>query len=187
MEITSPPYPRKDCNSEKLYELLLQLGTWVEDHREWAEQKAKDLKAPYNPFLIDLSFLSKQSVEKFKNLAIPEMFLNFQALRNIRNLYDGLVRNYEEVDLWDSDNCAYGRLRLLQQAAGFLDYAFLDAEKREAKANQAASSDVRVIPLDKLPPDFINKLFGSKSSETISDTDLTELFNGDDLLGDSNE
>ena len=187
MEITSPPYPRKDCNAEKLYELLLQLGSWVEDHREWAEERAKQLKAPDDPFLADLSFLTKQSVEKFKNLAIPEMFLNFQALRNIRNAYDGLVRNYEEVDLWDSDNCTYGRLRLLQQASGFLSYAFLDSEKREAKVNQATANDVRVIPLDKLPPDFISKLFGNKSPETLSDADVSELFNGDDLLGDSAE
>lgn len=183
MEITSPPYPRTDCNAEKLYELLLQLGKWIEDHRAWAEEKAIELDAPYKPLLDDLSFLARQSAEKFKNLAIPEVFNNYRALRKIRDSYDNIVRNYEEIELWDSPNCVISRLQLLRLASNFLTFAFLDAEKREAKAKQSSSADIQVVSLGELPAGLLEKLLGKPPADTISDADISKLFNSDDLLG----
>jgi hypothetical protein len=176
MEITSPPYPRHNCNAEKLHAQLIELYRWVEDNRFWAEDNAARLEAPIKPFLPDLSSTLSYKVEPFKELAVELLAKNLNALRTIRQRYDEIVRNYEEVQLWDSDACVYLRLQLFQSAATYLTCAFLDGEKREAKmrqlfpAGQIAVTDVTA---------FFNNLAQGQNPNAISDQDMDRLFNGD--------
>lgn len=183
MEITSPPYPRDNTNPDKLFRVLIELGTWVESHREWAEEQAENLNCPYKPFLPDMTFMSKQQIEKFRELSVVNLFWNYQVARRIRNEYDNIVRNFEEIELWEGIECVFKRLELLKKASLFLTFAFLDAEKREAKERQFTKGSVKIVPLDPndLPPGFLDKIFEDKA-EQISDDELDKLFNGSDFL-----
>lgn len=184
MDITSPPYPRVGCNTDGLYSLLLSLGDWVEEHREWAEAKAEEANAPFKPFLPDLSFLKQQKLERFKTLAIACLASNCNAMQEIRTAYDHIVRNNEEVEQWESPNCVFLRLTLLRKASLLLTAAFLDKEKREARCKEIRDSvggEVRVVPVESLPPGLLEKIFPARQ-EGISDAEFDNLFNSNDLL-----
>jgi hypothetical protein len=176
MEITSPPYPRKNCNSEKLHSLLIELYNWVEENREWSETNAERLDAPTKPFLPDLAFVPSCKLEPFKELPVMTLGRNLAAVRVIREMYDDILRNYEEVDLWDSDACIFLRLQLFSRAALLLEYAFLDDEKREAKIKKSSKTQVLIQDVTDL---FKNIIGNANQTGGISDADIDRLFHGD--------
>jgi hypothetical protein len=134
VEINSPPFPKNSCNPINLFNNLRELYRWVADHREWANENAERMNAPNEPFVAELGpEPTSKSSERYVNLAVPDMFMSWQALRSIRERYDDIVRNYEEESDWNSDVCVFHRIQIVKAASLLLSIAFLDYEHREAK------------------------------------------------------
>jgi len=133
VEIDSPPFPRPSTNPTQLHSILLDLRDWVVTHRDWANMEASRLNAPEQPFIPNMGDMPPSNSERYLTLAVPDMYVSWQALRAIREKYDAIVRNYEDADAWVSDACVYHRINLLKSAALLLSVAFLDREKREVR------------------------------------------------------
>lgn len=133
MEIDSPPFPKTSTNPTQLYHHLTELYDWVKMHQDWANMEASRLNAPEQPFIPPLGPYPPHKPDHYLNLAVPDMFVSWQALRAIREKYDAIVRNYESEDDWTSDPCIFHRVNIVKTAALLLSMAFLDREKREAK------------------------------------------------------
>lgn len=96
MDIVSPPYPKNNASPAVLYRTLCELYAWTADHRDWANMEASRLHAPGDPFIPELGPVpTPERSDRFLTLAVPDMFMSWQALRKIRERYDEIVRNYE--------------------------------------------------------------------------------------------
>lgn len=133
MEIDSPPFPKNSSNPEQLHQNLKDLYYWVRGQRDWANMEASRLNAPEQPFIPELGPYPQDTSDRFIKLAVPDMFVSWQATRAIREKYDAVVRSYEEEESWTSDACIFHRINIVKLAALLLTMAFLDREKREAK------------------------------------------------------
>lgn len=137
MEIISPPYPKNSTSPRGLYQALCELYAWTADHREWANMEASRLDAPESPWIPDLGPIPLvENVDKFINLSVPDMFMSWQILRQIRERYDDVVRNYESESDWRSDASVFHRINILRMSALLLSVAFLNSEQREAKDHE---------------------------------------------------
>lgn len=141
MEINSPPYPKNNSSPRDLFLNLTELYTWAAYQFDWANEEALRLNAPDIPFMRTLGhepLVNEASLNQFTRLAVPDMFMSWQALRRIREKYDAIVRNYEEESEWNSDPCIFHRITTVKAASMLLLVAFLDFERREAKGMELA-------------------------------------------------
>lgn len=141
MEINSPPYPKNSSSPRDLFFNLVELYQWTASQFEWANEEAARLNAPDVPFIRDLGrepLVNDAAINQFTRLAVPDMFMSWQALRRIREKHDAIVRNYEEESDWNSDACVFHRITTVKAAALLLSVAFLDFERREAKGLELA-------------------------------------------------
>ena len=174
MEISSPPYPRKSVNPRELCQALGELYQWVEDQRTWAEEIAVKLHAPERPYLPPI--ISKevtQNFDRFITLSVTDMFSSWTVLRQIRESYDEVIRNYE--DDWSSDTCSFQRLAIIKAGAFLLAIAYLPHERREAKEMDfMAQTQSSINSILKLLEEHLDK---NKDNEEPLDFD--KFFNGD--------
>jgi hypothetical protein len=141
MEINSPPYPKNSGSPRDLFFNLIDLYQWAAEQFDWANEEAIRLNAPDTPFIRKMGqepLPTDAAITQFTRLAVPDMFMSWQALRRIREKYDAIVRNYEEEDAWNSDACVFHRITTVKAAALLLSVAFLDFERREAKGMELA-------------------------------------------------
>jgi len=141
MEIDSPPYPKNNSSPSDLFNSLVELYQWVATQFEWVNTEAARLGAPSAPFIKSLGvepLPNKNSINRFTRLAVPDMFMSWQALRRIREKHDSIIRNYENAEDWNSDGCIFHRISLVRSAITLLSISFLDFERREAKGMDAA-------------------------------------------------
>ncbi len=163
--IYSPPFPRKNTSPSLLFNSLLELYDWVADQRDWANIEAERLGAPDTPF-VPLLVPRPNSVERYLNLSVPDMFLSYTILRAIRERHDEVVRNYETQDEWSSDAAIFHRINLVHAGEALLSQAFLPHETREARAEKQIKSKKKEII------SFFQKMFGA---ENIKIVDAEEL------------
>ena len=144
INIYSPPFPRTSASPSQVYYDLIELYDWTLTHLEWANMEAGRLGYAEDEFIGNgtLGPYPEENPERFLNLAVPDMYMSWQALRTIREKYDEIVRNYETKDLWHSDAAIFNRINIVKMAAVLLSIAFLDREKREAR-EQEFMKDVR--------------------------------------------
>ena len=98
MEINSPPYPKQNCSPRNLFQNLCELHDWAYGQHTWANNEAARLNAPENPYIPPLVFKPRGSdpMSRFHQLSVPDMYSSWQAMREIREQYDKIVRNYED-------------------------------------------------------------------------------------------
>jgi len=106
--------------------------------------------------------------------------MSWQILRQIRERFDDVVRNYEaEID-WQSDACVYHRINIIRMASLLLSVAFLNSEQREAKGEEFKAKAQR---------DFLKKVkkafqeienFQEDKNYGNSQIDFDNLFNSEE-------
>jgi hypothetical protein len=178
MEIVSPPYPKNSTSPKDLYQALCELYAWTAEHRDWANMEANRLDAPESPWIPEMgSVPMPKDVSKFINLSVPDMFMSWQILRQIRERYDDVVRNYESESDWQSNACIFHRINILRMASLLLSVAFLNSEQREAKDHEFKVKASREF-LKKVKKAFqeINNFQKGESYEN-TEIDFDNLFN----------
>lgn len=130
-DIFSPPYPRQSCTTSQLRENLIELHNWVSEQQDWANMKAAELAAPVTPWLVVIPAIPVTA--RFEQTAIADLFHTWQAVRQLREKFDDIVRNYETEDEWQSAPAIFFRLQLLRAAVEIISLASLSFEHREAK------------------------------------------------------
>ena len=186
MEINSPPFPKNSTNPANLFNNLKELYSWVAEHREWANEEAQRMNAPEEPFIAPLAAEpASKAIDRFVNLAVPDMFMSWQALRKIRERYDDIVRNYEEESDWNSDACIFHRIHIIKAAAFLLSVAFLDYERREAKQMEMMKKGKKefIRMLKKAfhqMKDSFEEIEGEGNDDNENEIDFDNLFNGND-------
>lgn len=137
MEIITPPYPKNNSSPRNLYQALCELYAWTAEHRDWANMEASRLDAPESPWIPEMGPIpTPENADRFVNLSVPDMFMSWQILRQIRERFDDVVRNYEAESDWQSDACVYHRINIVRMASLLLSVAFLNSEQREAKGQE---------------------------------------------------
>ena len=187
MEINSPPFPKNSSNPANLFGNLRDLYRWVAEHRDWANEQAQRINAPETPFIMELgSEPTSRGADRYLNLAVPDMFMSWQALRKIRERYDDIVRNYEEEADWNSDVCVFHRIHIVKAAAFLLSIAFLDYEHREAKQMEMMKkSKKQFITMLKKAFHEVKMQFDENDNDDDDDdddngVDFDKLFNEDE-------
>jgi len=187
VEINPPPYPRTSCTPATLYDTICDLHEWVTDQREWANMQAAELQAPDDPFVPELQPLINPDIgqDRYLTQGVPDMFLVWQAVRAIREKYDEVVRNYENVEDWDSKAAIFYRINAVRSAGMLVSLALLDSEKREAKAAELVDKQRKEAfkslrkQLEDIPE--LKEIFGGlKNDEDDDEIDYDRLFHGDD-------
>lgn len=187
MEINPPPYPRTSCTPATLYDTICDLHEWVTDQREWANMQAAEFQAPDDPFVAELQPLVDPDIgqERYMAQGVPDMFLVWQSVRAIREKYDEVVRNYENVDDWESKAAIFYRINAVRSASMLVSLALLDSEKREAKAAEIVDKHRKEAfkslrkHLEDIPE--LKEIFGGlKNDEDDDEIDYDRLFHGDD-------
>jgi hypothetical protein len=179
VEIDSPPFPKNSTNPEQLHNFLRDLYYWVEGKKDWANMEASRLNAPEQPYIPDMGPYPSEDANRYLQLAVPDMFVSWQAMRAIREKYDAVVRSYEEEEAWLSDACIFHRINIVKLAALLLTMAFLDREKREAKEMELIKRQ-RKSMLQTLKNAFgdIQGLFSGEDHHNDDDEiDFDSLFN----------
>jgi hypothetical protein len=182
MEIDSPPFPKNSASPKALFDSLRELYNWTASYRDWANMEAQRLNAPEEPFIPELGpEPTSRTGEMFVNLAVPDMFVSWQMLRKIRERYDGIVRNFENEEDWNSDSCIYHRIHTVRVAALLLSVAFLDYERREAKYHDAmkASRKEFLSALKRAIGGLKRKLEGDDDNDNEG-IDFNNLFNSEE-------
>lgn len=123
-DIVSPPFPRGSPPAAQLYNTMQELRDWVLANRE-AVADAGQVPVPRE----------LPELRVFTQLGVVTHFSHIAYLRQLREAWDHLVREYE--DAWDCRACLQQRAVLVAGAAHFLNEAFLDNETREARAHTA--------------------------------------------------
>jgi hypothetical protein len=133
-EFTSPPYPKDNVNVAGLSLCLMELIDWVNAQIEWANVEAERLHAPEQPLIKHEILKPKLSIlqANLSNLPIQHLYRTFQLVRIVREEYDNLFRNNEEITSWNSDVCTLQRIMLLRSTSEMLKFVCLDKEKQEA-------------------------------------------------------
>lgn len=177
-EIYSPPFAKNADTPSQLFTRLGELYDWTISHQDWANMEASRLGAPDDPFIPPRIPLPDADSTRFMtSVAVPDMFVSWQAVRAIREKYDELVRNYDDEDSWKSDACVFHRIHLIRMAALLLSVAFLDREKREAReADMVKQSRKQMIASLKKAFGSINLFVANDENEDI---DFDSLFNPD--------
>ncbi len=113
---------------------------------------------------------------RFQQLSVPDMYSSWQAMREIREQYDKIVRNYEDEADWNSDVCIFHQIGIVKAATLLLSVAFLDHEKREAKG-----ADL-IKKVNKDIVKALHQVLGQLKDRTEDEDDniFVDLFNNDD-------
>ena len=182
MDIDSPPFPKSSANPEQMYWNLSELYDWVLNQREWAEMEASRLNAPSQPFIPDFGPYPSGNPDRYMRLAVPDMFVSWQAMRAIREKYDEIVRNYEDEESWTSDACIFHRINIVKMASMLLSMAFLDREKREAKEMEMLKRQRKEFfrSLKNVFGDMKNFFPGDQDNDEDDEIDFDSLFNPPD-------
>jgi len=180
MDISSPPYPKNNTSPQLLYRYLTELYDWAAEQRDWANAEAERLGAPESPFVPPLGRRpASDQLERFLNLAVPDMYASWQALRFIRERHDEVVRNYELQEEWDSNPAIYHRINLVKGALVILDNAFLAYEQREARTATAIDQKKKEI-MELLKTVFKDGKIKFLDTEEVEKLGLDNLFDEDD-------
>lgn len=180
MEIHSPPYPTRNTNPSMLLRYLSELHEWVTDHKDWVNEEAERLNAPEDFFIRTVTPLPLAN-SQFFTVSVEDMYMSWRALRDIREQYDDLVRNYEEVEEWESDKAIFLRANLVKAAALLLEIAFLDSEKREAREFEMQKKlRKKVEAVLRKQIGTLKDIFDLKAAEDDDEIDFDRLFNPED-------
>ena len=179
-EVMSPPFVTELCTSTRIHRQLRLLDHWVDAHREWANEEARLLDAPNDPFVpVTKPVPSNPSV--LANVAIPSLFRTWTTLRSIRERWDWIVRNYEEQ--WDCEKCIFSRVMCVKMGALVLLDAFLDPETHEAKQHEERKNKqeevVETLKQIGLPDEVLKKM-GIISEGDEEGIDFDKLFHSDE-------
>lgn len=128
-EIISPPWPNDSAKVDTLFDAMKELHGWASHYRD-VVNRASDHQA-----IPPLRDLPRKAVHD--NLPVPYHYVNYTAVRRIRELWDALVRDHE--DSWDSRLAFQRRRNLVAVCVEFLNNAWLSQEVREMRA--AAAQD----------------------------------------------
>lgn len=178
MEINSPPYPKQNCNPRSLFQNLCELHDWASGQHIWANREAARLNAPENPYIPPLvpKPVGRDAAPRFQQLSVPDMNSSWQAMREIREQYDKIVRNYEDEADWNSDVYIFHQIGIVKAATLLLSVAFLDHEKREAKGMDL------IKKVNKDIVKALHQVLGQLKDRTEDEDDniFGDLFNNDD-------
>lgn len=123
-DLLSPPYPGPGATADLVYALLGELRSWVLHYRDKVNSQIGRAEVPVPRELPRASTYSAQP--------IIEQFRHFMIMRQIREQWDTLIREFEES--WDSKPAFRGRVMLLQAASVTVNEAFVPREVREARS-----------------------------------------------------
>ena len=124
--ISSPPFPGEMPNASLLYRKLAGLRLWLVE-----QQEILRLRVPSQAIskLVEPDNLAAETV--WTNVSVPDQFGIFVALREIRELWDAVIREHD--DSWDSQFCVRKRFAIVVRAQFVLNEAFVSSEAREMK------------------------------------------------------
>lgn len=137
-EVISPPYPGEAATTDNLYRYLRELRDWVNAEREELNNAAGQNVIPEAKPLA--------SVTVYRALPVSRLFHHLLAMRQFREHWDRLVREYEEE--WGSRHCIRRRIVLVHAAVGLVNESCVNQEVREAR--EAEQMSVFVQALQKL-------------------------------------
>jgi len=181
-EFYTPPFPGDLATPMSLQKYLGQSYDWVEYHREWANEEARRLNAPEDPFMGSLGTNPNDyDAGVLMNVSVTNLFRSFMTLRAVRERHDWIYRTFEES--WESEKCVLARMLCLKAAAVVLDNAFLDPEKFEARqADETEKNRVHMIETLKSLgfPDKTLQMMGVLPDDDKEEIDFDSLFNPDD-------
>jgi hypothetical protein len=132
-EITSPPWPTDSAKADTMFDVLKDLHRWAGEYRDVVNTGSDH--AAIQP----LRAVPRKAVHD--SLPIAYHYANFVGVRRIRELWDALVREYE--DSWDSAAAFARRRWLVGLCVDFLNNAWLSQEVREAKQATAQEAFLR--------------------------------------------
>lgn len=180
--VMNPPFPGELATPVTLKRYLSEAYDWVEYHREWANDEARRINAPEDPFIGSLGVNPAEFPEGvLMNVSVVNLFRSYMTLRAVRERHDWVYRTYEEA--WDSDKCVLSRILCLKAAAVVLDNAFLDPEHFEARqADELEKNRVHMIETLKSLgfPDKTLQMMGVLPDDDKEEIDFDRLFNPDD-------
>jgi len=133
-EITPPPYPADFLTVAGLYRLLQSLLVWVNHEYDALADTSyyevyKDIDVPTS--------IPEASIHA--NVAISDIFYTWRWLRQLREYYDTVIRDFE--DEWECEVAIARRADLLQRTVKLLNNAFQSAEVRGAKSLEQEEAD----------------------------------------------
>lgn len=128
-EIISPPWPNDSARVDTLFDRLKELHQWAVHYREVVNQASDHQAVP------PLREVPRKAVHD--SLPVVCHYANYAGVRKIRELWDGLVREFE--DSWDTKLAFMRRRQLIVATVEFLNQAWLSHELRELK--QAAAQE----------------------------------------------
>jgi hypothetical protein len=124
-DIYSPPFPNSPLmKAEALYRLC-------DEFREWLKVELSNIHADAGLECCQKPLRSLPKMEQFLNLGFIQHASIFMALRQLREVYDSIVRNHD--DNWTSKVAIRLRHMAAQEGILILEYAFLPREILEAK------------------------------------------------------
>lgn len=176
--VSNPPFPTELTTPMSLQNYLSEAYDWVAYYQDWANDEARRLNAPEDPFIGSVNVPSQLSEGSLMHVAVPSLFRSWMTLRAIRERHDWIYRTYEQS--WDSDKCILHRILCLKAATVALDNAFLDPEKSEARQEQEEERN-RVHMVETLKslgiPDKLLQVMGVLPDEDKEEIDFDKLFN----------
>jgi len=179
--VMNPPFPSELTTPLTLQTYLAASYDWVDYHRNWANEEARRLNAPEDPFIDSLgTHPENYDNGALMNVSVTNLFRSWMTMRAVRERHDWIYRNYEEA--WDSDKCILHRILCLKAAAVALDNAFLDPEKFEARqADEAEKNRVHTVETLKSLgiPDKLLQVMGVLPDDDKEEIDFDRLFNPD--------
>lgn len=126
-EITSPPWPTDSARVDTLFDVLKELHRWTAEYRTIINEGSDHQAIPV------LRAVPRRAVHDA--LPVVYHYANYVGARRVRELWDALVREYEEV--WDAPVAFARRRWLVGVCVDFLNSAWLSQEVREMKAAAA--------------------------------------------------
>jgi hypothetical protein len=141
-DISPPPNARRYTNINDLHGTLQTLHAWAAQHMSMFSEHIPENSEGSRLYAVpQLTFFSGQP--------LVILYQHFQSVRNIREWYDYLAREYENS--WTIITTLRARLQLLQMVIQFLNQLRETSEQREMRqANQTpfGNATVFAIPLN---------------------------------------
>lgn len=132
-EIISPPWPTDTARVDTLFDVMKELHRWAGEYRATINAAADHQTIP------PLRDVPRKAVHDA--LPVVYHYANYTAVRRVREMWDAIVRDYEEA--WDSGAAFARRRALVAACVDFLNNAWLSQEAREAKLEAAREEFMR--------------------------------------------
>lgn len=166
------PYPLDNDSPAILFNRIVELRAFVFENYDWYVKSNRRLEV--NASETDLRndpYVSNATLTSFCNLPVLDLYIAWGKLREIRELYDRVVRAYEHE--WESDRATVLCMLVYARAHYVLANVFLPNEVREARDEEGLGNSRTINALS----DIFKK---PKNQADDIDVLMDQLFNEPD-------